>query len=381
MKRIYLDNASLTPIRKEVMKEMIKYSSCEYGNPSSIYTEGVNSKKATIDARKRVASVIGAHSDEIIFTGSGTEANNLAIFGVIDGLVRSGKKCSELHAVTSMIEHASVLETFQELEKRGVDVTYVPVDKDGILDMEIFKKSLRKETVLVSIMYVNNEIGVIEPILEIAKTIRHKKQEFNSNIILHTDASQAGLYLDLNVEKLGIDLLTLDGHKIYGPRGVGMLYVKRGVSLLPIIYGGGQENGFRSATENVPAILGFAMAIDLAKHEREKEVGRLILLKNYCIHKLISECGAEINGDKEYRIVNNVHVSIPNVDCEFLVLQLDVKGIAVSTKSSCLRDSDESYVLRAIGKKDPKNGIRITFGRDTRKKDIDYLIKVLRSFI
>ncbi|MEK9184615.1 MAG: cysteine desulfurase family protein [Patescibacteria group bacterium] len=357
MKRIYLDNASITPTRKEAIKEMMVYYGKEYGNPSSIHTEGVNAKKALEEARKTLALSINAHPDEIIFTASGTEANNIAILGI---------KCERMHAITSTIEHSSVLRAFKELEKRGLSVTYLNVDKNGIVNLKELKESIKKETILISIMLVNNEIGTIQPISEIAHIIRKS----GLPIIFHTDASQALLYLDINVDKLGVNMLSIDSHKVCGPKGVGALYVKRG-----------QEKILRFGTENLPEIMGFAKAVELAKNEREKESVRLCELRDCCIQKLEKECRAEINGDRINRIANNIHISIPNIDTEFLTLQLDAYGIAVSTKSSCLKDDDESYVLKAIGKKDPKNGVRITLGRDTTKKDIDRLVKMIKKHI
>ncbi|MCR4334220.1 MAG: cysteine desulfurase [Patescibacteria group bacterium] len=359
MKRIYLDNASITPTRKEVLKEMVKYYGYEYGNPSSIHTEGVNAKKALEEAKKSLAFSINAHSDEIIFTSNGTEANNLAILGM---------KLEGKHAITSTIEHSSVLRVFKELEKRGLSVTYVNVDENGIIDLKELKDSLKKETVLISIMLVNNEIGTIQPISEIAHIIRKS----GLSILFHTDASQALLYLDINIDKLGVDMLSMDGHKVYGPKGIGALYIKRRTIM---------EKELKLGTENLPAVKGFVKAVELAKNEQQKEVTRLCELRDYCIQKLEKECGAKLNGDRKKRIANNINISISNIDTEFLTLQLDAEGIAVSTKSSCLKDENESYVLKAIGNSNPKNAIRITLGRDTTKKNIDKLVKVVKKHV
>lgn len=382
MKRIYLDNAALTPIRKEVAKEVEKFSAAMYGNPSSIHSEGVRARKALDDARRRTAEAINAHPDEVVFTASGTEANNLAIFGVVRTLLGEGKSPHDLHVITSMIEHASVLESFRELERLGVSVSYIGVDADGIVRLDELKKALRPETVLVSLMYVNNEVGTIQPLHEIAKLVRHARKRPSIHgerfPLLHTDAAQAFLYLEVNVEKLGADLVVLDAHKVYGPRGVGLLYRKRGVALEPLIYGGGQEGGLRSATENLPGIAGFAKALALAAGERPEETARVTALRDYGIQELLKLPGVSLNGHAVHRIANNIHVSFVGKDTEFLTLQLDARGIAVSTKSSCLRDEDESYVLRAMGTPDPKNGLRITLGSATKKRDIDFVIRSIK---
>jgi cysteine desulfurase len=358
-KRIYLDYASLTPVDKRVLGTIKKYQSLDYGNPSALYASGVAAKKALDEARLRVAKVIHAHPDEIVFTGSGTEANNLAIFGVGEGQI-----------IVSDIEHSSIREIAKE---RGV--VFIPVDKNGIVDLEILKKSITTETKLVSMVMVNNEIGTIEPLQEIAKITRHFRKQNNSIYpLFHTDACQAPCVLPVHVEKLGVDMLTLDSHKIYGPRGVGMLYIRRGLKLNPIIYGGGQEKGLRSGTENIPGIAGFAHALELADKMRDKEVARLAELKEYFIQGLLKiNSKIIINGENTSPHILNI--SIPGIDNEFFVLQLDARGIECSTKSACLKDEDESYVLQSMGG-DSKTSIRFSFGRQTTKKDLK---KVLNS--
>ncbi len=337
------------------MKEIKKYSTTAYMNPSALYSSAVNSKKALASARKRIADVLHAHPDEIYFTGSGTEANNLALN--VEGEI-----------IMSAIEHSSVISKSAKV---------VRVDTNGIINLEELKKSITAETRLVSIMLVNNEIGTIEPIQEIAKIVRDARKEFGTTILFHTDACQAGL-LPLFVEKLGVDMMTLDGHKIYGPRGVGILYVRRGVKLDPIITGGGQEKGLRSGTENIPGIMGFALALEITDKLRDKEFKRLNELKTFFIKELIGKFkNIKINAAPEKASPHILNISIPGIDNEFFVLKLDAKGIECSTKSACLKDEDESYVLRAIGA-DSKTSVRFSFGRETTKSQLK---KVLKSII
>lgn len=377
MKKVYLDYASLTPIDKRVHLSMKKFGSPKYGNPSAIYTSGVMAKNALEDARTKVANILHAHVDEIIFTGSGTEANNLAIRGILEKI--SSEDLKGKHVIVSAIEHSSILETAKVLEKKGIKVSYIPVDKNGVVDLEFLKKEVSKETILISVMMVNNEIGIIEPIQEIAKIVRDFKKKNNSIYpILHTDACQA-MYLPLYVEKLGVDMMTLDGHKIYGPRGIGMLYVKRGIELYKIISGGGQERGLRSGTENIPAIAGFATALEIVDATRDKEYKRLSDIKEYFEKGLLKiNKNIVINPLSHLTSPHISNISIPDIDNEFFVLQLDVKGIECSTKSACLRDEDESYVLKAISVSS-KNSVRFSFGRETTKKDLEYTLKIMSN--
>ncbi|MDQ5893574.1 MAG: hypothetical protein QG640_586 [Patescibacteria group bacterium] len=351
MTRIYLDYASLTPIDRKVMREMKKYSTGDYTNPSALYVSAVKAKKAFEDAKNRVAKVLHAHADEIIFTSGGTESNQLVLNQF------KGKK-----VVISAIEHSSII--------RNAEATHILVDSRGIIDLDHLKKSITAETALVSVMMVNNEIGTIEPIQDIAKIVRDARKAFGTNIILHTDACQAAIHTPLYVEKLGIDLLTLDGAKIYGPRGVGMLYVRRGTL-----------NIERAGTENIPGIMGFAKALELAEKKREKETTRISKLKNFFINRL-HEINPEIkvNGAFENSTQHILNISIPKIDSEFFVLQLDAKGIECSTKSACLRDEDESYVLKAIGA-DSKTSIRFSFGRKTTKRHLKKTLKIIEKIV
>jgi cysteine desulfurase len=380
--RVYLDYASLTPIDPEVLAETTRYSGVEYANPSSLYKEAVASKKALDDARTRIATCLHAHADEIVFTSGGTESNNLAIIGAVESLREKGMEYKDMHVVTSAIEHSSVRECMNFLSDREVAIDVVEVDSKGIVIIDDLKKKIRKNTVVVSIMTVNNEIGSIQPIREIAKVIRHVRKNseggpfsFQSDAeypLFHTDAAQAPLYMDLNVEKLGVDLMTLDGSKMYGPRGIGFLYKKRLVPISHIIHGGGQEGGLRSGTEPLPQIMGLAKALEMADTLRESETARVSALRTMCIEKLRGlGKGIKVQGEHAVtQIPHILNISIPRIDNEFFVFQLDAKGIACSTKSSCLRDEDESYVLKAVGA-DTKSSVRISFGKWSTEADIE----------
>lgn len=283
-----MDYASTTPLDSRVLKAMLPYFGKKFGNPSSIHAEGVEAKKVLESARKSVGLILNARAAEIIFTGGGTESNNLAIFGTVRALEKTGVSISKMHFVTTAIEHSSVLECFRELESRGAKVSYAEVKENGIVDPTTIVGLLRPETVLVSVGYVNNEIGTIQPITKIRKLIKDFRngriQDFPNEKqypVFHSDASQAPLYLDCSVERLGVDLLTLDGHKMYGPKGVGVLYVRRSVTLAPVLFGGGQERGLRSTTENLPLVVGFAKAFEIAAVSREKESARLAQLRDH----------------------------------------------------------------------------------------------------
>lgn len=347
MKWIYLDYASLTPIDKKVMREIKKYSKGDYTNPSALYSSAVKAKNALEDAKNRIAKVLHAHSDEIIFTSGGTESNKLIL---------AGQK-----ALVSEIEHSSII--------KEENIIKIQVNKDGIVDLELLKKLISPEITLVSVMMVNNEIGAIELISEIAKIIRDANKKLGTKILFHTDACQA-IHLPLYVEKLGIDLMTFDGAKIYGPRGVGMLYMKRGSIEIE-----------RAGTENISAIMGFAKALEIADKMRDKETARIAELKNFFLNELKKiNKEIKINGSLENSSPHILNVSIPNIDNEFFILQLDAKGIECSAKSACLRDESESYVLKAIGA-DSKTSIRFSFGRNTKKSDLIKTLKIIKKIV
>ncbi len=384
----YLDFASATPLDPKVMKAMTQALSSYPGNPSALHHEGQNARRVISDARKKIAELLFAHPDEIIFTSGGTEGDNLAIFGVVRAF-KIAHPAIRPHIVTTSIEHAAVRETCRALEKEGVAVTYVSPNERGLIDPKDIKKALRPETILVSVMYANNEIGTIEPISEIAREIRHYKKlqsskalKLESYPLFHTDAAQAINYLPVDLRKLGVDLLSFNGSKIYGPRGIGMLYKRRGIPMTSMLYGGNQEFGMRAGTQNTPAIIGLAVALEQTFILQKKEILRLTKLRDYGIEKLQNLFpDMRVNGDLISRLPSNINVSFPSFASEFLVIELDAKGIAVSSKSACKSDDpDESYVLEALyGKKEGKEegSLRISLGRTTTKKDIDHLVKAL----
>ena len=411
--RIYLDFASVTPIDPGVRRLMNSVMKKYPANPSSLYQEGVLAKKVLEKARLSVATSLEAHADEIIFTSGGTEANNIAIVGVVQSAVREFSNVTgdlnktRPHVISLSIEHPSVREVFRSLE-HICDVTYVEVDNSGIVDPKHIREALRKETVLVSVMYANNEIGTIQPISEIAKTIRHFKKEEGRTAgdypFFHTDASQAASYCSLRTPALNVDLLTLDGGKIYGPRGVGVLYARRHTlaRLTPIYRGGGQEQSLRPGTENLPAIAGLALALEKTEQEKKKmkEIERVSVLRERLligIKEILPHASLNGSADWSRRLPNNVNICIPNIDAELLVLRLDAKGICVSSVTSCRASAEDSssYVIESLGKspqdavqdaKDEekakncsKSSLRITLGRTTTKGHIDYFLKTLKS--
>lgn len=398
-KRIYLDHAAATPVDNRVFEAMKPFFGVRFGNSGSMHKEGVLAKEAVFAARSDIAKILGAHPDEIIFTSGGTEANNLAILGAVKAVQKQGAALKDIHIITSFIEHSSVKDVFMELEREGVAVSYAGVDKNAVVNLKDIKKFLCANTILISIMYANNEIGTIQPLHDIAKIIKNYKKEADgqrlaangikpATVIFHSDASQTPSYLPINVSKLGVDILTLDGQKIYGPKGIGVLYKKRDILIQPLLFGGHQEFNLRPGTANVPGIIGFAEALKLVVAEHEHVVERLTKLRDYFIKKVLGSIkGAELNGDVKKRIANNINISFPGVPSEWIILQLDAHGIAVGSKSACLSAEDGgSYVIAALGKSKTytESSVRFTLGKDTAKKDIDYtidtLIKIIRTF-
>ncbi len=402
-RRVYLDHAATTPMDPKVKRAMESFWSKNFGNPSSIYTEGRDAKGAMILARAEIAKILGAMAEEIIFTSGGTESDNLAILGVAKHFAKSflnysfsprlnsqagfdtdseNKQFKKPHIITSKIEHHAVLNPCKELEKQGWEVTYIGVDKNGLVDPREVIRAIKPETILVSVMYANNEIGTIQPINEIGRAIKTYKRENKTDFpYFHTDACQAAGHLDLNVEKLGVDLLTINGSKIYGPKGVGVLYVGRSVGINPLMYGGEQEKSLRPGTENVPAIVGMAEALKIAQKSKDKEAKRLVGLRDYFIKKLISKIpNVYLNGDPVKRLPNNINISVLGVEGESLVLYLDEYGVAASTGSACSSMSLEpSHVITAINS-DPlcaHGSLRFTMGKKTTKQELDYVIKIL----
>ena len=382
-REIYLDNAASTPIDRRVQKEIIRGMTFE-ANPSSFNDEGRAARKELETARLKIARFLGAHSDEIVFTSSGSEANNLAI----KGLAQTSKKKNEI--LTTPIEHPSVSSPIKELENWGFVVKYLKVNKEGVVDLEDLKNKLTKKTMLISVMYANNEIGTIEPIKKISEVIKqhNKKLEIENwklkihetkRVLFHVDACQATEYLDMNVNRLGVDLLTFNGTKIYGPRGIGVLYIRRGVAPTHQVSGGDQEFGLRAGTENLPAILGLAKAISLIK---KSESGRLSKLRDYFIDQIKNKIPeVRLNGPEgDLRLPNNINISIPNLSSENILLELDKYKIYAGSGSACTaRSVEPSHVLKAIGVGGEyiNGAIRFSIGRQTERKDIDYVIKKL----
>lgn len=372
MKTIYLDNAATTPCRPEVVEAMLPYFTEKFGNPSAIYQLGQETQDAIQAAREDVARVINAAKPtEVFFTSGGSEADNWAVKGVMNAYKdKKGK-----HLITTKIEHHAILHTCEFLERNGFEVTYLPVDKYGLVDPAEFEAAIRPDTVMTSIMFANNEIGTIEPIKELA-AIAHEHK-----VIFHTDAVQAFCHEKIDVQEMGIDLMSASAHKLYGPKGVGMLYVKRGVRIDNLIHGGGQERGKRATTENTAGIIGFAKAAVLADAEREAEHERQAKLRDHAISRITAEIPhCFLNGHPTKRLANNVNISFEFIEGEGMLLRLGAKGICASSGSACTSGSlDPSHVLLAIGLPHEKahGSLRITLGRETTLEDIDYMVDVL----
>ena len=369
---IYLDNAASTVIHNEVFQEMIPFLKEQYGNPSSIHHSGRMASRAIQKARKQIANLISANPEEILFTSGGTESNNIALFGITH--TNKGK-----HIITSSIEHDAVLEPCKKLEKEGFDVTYLPVTRDGLINPEDVKKSITKNTCLVSIMFANNEVGTVQPIGEIAKLCSEKR------IFFHTDAIQAIGKLEINVKELRLDMLSISSHKINGPKGVGALYIKSGTKIEPYIFGGGQENGLRSGTENVASVVGFGKACELAKENLRKNILHFKNLRDVLVSKVMKEIPyVSINGHPEKRIPNNAHFTFLGVNGEDLIIKLDEEGIAASTGSACsVRTQKESHVLRAMGflHEQIAGSLRLTVGSMNTISEIENTITVLKRVV
>lgn len=384
-----MDYVASTPVDPKVIEAMAPFWNDVYGNPGAFHEEGRKSKEAITDARKTIAYLIGADSDEIIFTGSGTESNNLAIWGVLKERLQAGEKVENLHFVTTTIEHPSVLDNFKHLEEMGAEVSYVAVDEHGLVDPKKVEAVVKQNTVLVSIMYVNNEIGSVLDVHGIGKVIDgYRKTHGRTFPKFHIDASQAPFFTKIQVSKLRADLLTLDAQKIYGPKGVGLLYKREGVVLPAVYLGGSQEFNIRPGTENVPLIVGFAKAMELIVDGQEEEAERLQTIRDYCIHRLKKDIpGIVVNGpvheNLKHRSVNNVNVSIRNQDSEFLAVALSEKGIAIGTRSACFGEhGGPSYVIIALGKEDlATNSLRFSFGKFSKKEDVDVLVETLSQIL
>ena len=370
MKRVYLDYAATTPTDPEVVKVMAPYFTDRFGNPSSIYSYGQEAKGAIEEARVQVAGLIGARDEEIVFTSGGTEADNFAIMGVAFANENKGN-----HLITTSIEHHAVIETCKFLHRKGFRVTYLPVDEYGLVDPGDIKRAITNKTILISVMHANNEIGTIEPLAEIGKIAKEM------GISFHTDAVQTVGHIPVNVNELGVDLLTMSGHKLYGPKGVGALYIRKGTKLVPFMHGGEQERRRRASTENVPGIVGFGLAAELAWQEMSEEAERLTYLRDKLINGILEGIDhTHLNGPPSSRLPNNVNVTFDFVEGESIVLSLDLEGICASTGSACSSSSLEaSHVLLAMGlsHEQTHGSLRLTIGKWTTEEEIAQVLDIL----
>ena len=369
--RIYFDHAATTPVDAEVVNAMTEYFDKKFGNASSLHSFGMEAREALEKSREKVAKLINADSDEIIFTGSGTESDNLAIKGI-------AYRFGEGHIITSGIEHPAVMETCRYLEKKGFDVTYIPVDEYGSVMPDKVEAAIRKDTILISIIHANNEIGTIEPVEEIGKIARRH------GILFHTDAVQSVGKIPVDVKKMNVDMLSISSHKIYGPKGVGALYVRRGVRLEPILHGGGHERGLRSSTENVAGIVGLAKACELAMNRMEKDAAHLKKLRDKIIREVLNIEESYLTGHPSNRLPHHASFYFRGIEGESLILLLNQKGIAASTGSACSsKKLQASHVLLATGIKpeDAHGSLRVTLGRENTEEEVDYFIEVLPRIV
>ncbi|WP_338823423.1 Cysteine desulfurase IscS [Moorella humiferrea] len=375
MRRVYLDHSATTPVRPEVLEAMLPFLKEEaFGNPSTIYSYGREAKKALDEAREKVAGLIGARPEEIVFTSGGTEADNLALIGTAMANEKKGR-----HIITSSIEHHAVLHTAQYLIRRGFKVTFLPVTPEGLVRVEDVEEAITDETILISVMHVNNEVGTIQPIKEIGHLARER------GIVFHTDAVQSVGKIPVNVDELNVDLLSASAHKIYGPKGVGCLYIRKGTKITPILHGGGQERKRRAGTENMPGIVGFGRAAELAGQELPQEMPRLKALRDRLIKGILERIeDVQVNGDLEKRVATNANFSFRYVEGESLLLSLDMKGICASSGSACTSGSlDPSHVLLAMGipHEVAHGSVRMTLGRGNTEADIDYVLEVMPEIV
>ena len=379
-KLVYMDHAATTPMREEVLQRMIPFMKENYGNPSSIYTLAQQARNAVDESRRTIAKLIGCRSSEITFTSGGTESDNAAIKGAAFAMRHLGN-----HIITTSIEHHAVLHTCMQMEQFGFEVTYLPVDKEGKVNISDVENAITDKTILVSIMAANNEIGTVQPIAEITNRVKDAATSMGTSILVHTDAVQAMGQIPVNVKEWPVDMLSMSAHKFYGPRGVGALYIKRGTPFEPLLMGGGQERQRRSGTENVPAIVGMELALSLAVMEQEEQGKKLSRYRDAIIEGLSKNVeGILINGHRRDRLPNNVSVSFLGVEGEPILLGLDFSGICASSGSACSSASLEpSHVLLAIGRTaDQAQGtLRITLGRDNTQEDVDYLLEVLPKLV
>ena len=374
MKRIYLDYAATTPADPRVIRAMLPYLNKKFGNTMSLHNFGQEAKSALEESREVVAGLMGAKANEIIFTGSATESNNLALKGIAFANKKRGR-----HIIISRVEHPCIMESAKWLESQGFEITRLKVDKYGFVNPKDVKKAIKKGTILVSIIHASNEIGTIQPIVKIGKICKE------SGVYFHTDAVQSFGKIPIDVDKMNIDLLSASSHKMYGPKGAACLYIREGTRIEPILHGGGQEQGFRSSTVNVPAIIGFAKAVEIAEKEMRKEAERLTKLRNKLIKGVLGKIpGSHLSGHPQKRLPNNANFWFENVEGESIIIQLDLSGMAASTGSACSSAKLEpSHVLLAIGLKheEAHGSLRLSLGKWTKASEINYILKVLPGII
>lgn len=373
-RRIYFDHSATTPVHPEVFTEMKKFLTGQFGNASSIHSFGREAQEAVEQARNRVAQAIGAESREIFFTSGGTESDNMAI----KGLARANREKGN-HIITSAVEHHAVLDACEALKKEGFEITVVPVDENGTVLLDKLAEAVNDRTILISVMHANNEVGTIQPVKEIAALAKER------GIVFHTDAVQSVGKIPVDVNEIGVDLLSISGHKIYGPKGIGALYIRRGVHIEPLLHGGGQERKRRPGTENVPSIVGLGKAVELVTKDLDKETERLAALRDRLIKEVQERIeDVKLNGHPENRVPNNINFSFKYIEGESLLLNLDLKGIAASTGSACSSGSLEpSHVLLAMGVpvELAHGSLRVTLGRDNTEEDVDYFLGVLEEVV
>ena len=374
MKRVYMDNAATTALRRDVLDAMMPYLTDIYGNPSSLHYFGQEAHKAVENARHQVASALNAEDNEIVFTGCGTEADNMALKGIAEKYQSKGK-----HIITSSVEHHAILHTCEYLEKHGFEVTYLPVDEYGMVKAEQVRDAIRSDTILVSIMFANNEVGTIMPIKEIGAVCREK------GVLFHTDAVQAVGHVAIDVKAMNIDLLSLSAHKLHGPKGVGALYIRKGIVVPPLLHGGAQERRKRAGTENVAGIVGLGKAIEIACSDIEGTAKRMCYLRDKLINGIEASIPeVKLNGHRTERLPGNVNFSIKYIEGESILLMRDINGIAASSGSACTSGSlDPSHVLLAMGMphETAHGSLRLTLGDDTTEDDIDYVLEVLPEIV
>jgi len=372
--RVYLDNSATTALDKEVLEAMMPYFSDVYGNASSLHAFGREALAAVDEARQTIADCLNARRDEILFTSGGTESDNWALTGAAHTYAKQGK-----HIITTVIEHPAIKETCRHLAVEGYDITYINVDKDGRVSLEDIKKAVRDDTVLISVMFANNEMGAIQPIEEIGAFCREE------GILFHTDAVQAAGSIKIDVKKMNIDMLSLSAHKFHGPKGMGVLYVRKGVRLERLIYGGHQESGMRAGTTNTPGIVGTAKALSIAVRDMDKNNAHIKELRDRFIERVEKEIPyCKLNGGREHRLVNNANFSFDFIEGESILMKLDISGIAVSSGSACSSGSLEpSYVILALGAKmeEAHSSIRFSFGKDNTLEEVDYTVDKLKEAV